>query len=223
MDRAFESFEKITVAMKTHPYWFDPTAEFIDTTVKLYESGYAAMLKNRDEHGRRVFYTRISKFNPKLFTFDDIIRLHALATLFLTYEYETQVCGAVITYDLSGLTMEHMSIFSAQSFIGTTELIGSIPIRIKKINIVGLPPFAVTLFEFVKSFLSKKIRNRIALVPPTAENEYGENDVENIREKIDELLSRTEQFRDIHIVDEYLKKCGEQHEEIGSFRKLEID
>jgi hypothetical protein len=129
------------------------------------------------------------------------------------------------------------------------SIIGSIlttaassPVRIKQINILGLPAFANALFEFCKTFLNTKLRSRINSCKKVEDLskimdvsclpvEYGgceniDDNLQHFRQKFEDQVSIETKFLKSIQVDEKKMKIyenGDNFETVGSFRKLEID
>lgn len=79
-----------------------------------------------------------------------------------TLEPETQVHGAVVIFDMDGLSLQQTWQFTpafAKRIVDWLQ--DSVPLRIKGIHIVNQPKIFQIVFALFKPFLREKLRNRI--------------------------------------------------------------
>lgn len=79
-----------------------------------------------------------------------------------TLEPETQVHGAVVIFDMDGLSLQQTWQFTpafAKRIVDWLQ--DSVPMRIKGIHIVNQPKIFNIVFALFKPFLREKLRNRI--------------------------------------------------------------
>jgi len=79
-------------------------------------------------------------------------------------EPETQVCGAVVIFDMEGLSMQQVWQFSppfAKRIVDWLQ--DSVPLRIKNIHIINQPTIFNMVFTLFKPFLREKLRSRVSL------------------------------------------------------------
>lgn len=77
-------------------------------------------------------------------------------------EPETQVNGAVVIFDMNGLSMQQAFQFTppfAKRIVDWLQ--DSVPLRIKAIHIVNQPKIFNMVFALFKPFLREKLRNRL--------------------------------------------------------------
>lgn len=77
-------------------------------------------------------------------------------------EPETQVNGAIVIFDMDGLTMQQAFQFTppfAKRIVDWLQ--DSVPLRIKAIHIVNQPKIFNMVFTIFKQFLREKLRSRI--------------------------------------------------------------
>jgi hypothetical protein len=239
MDRVFESFDKSSVIIKQHSSWFDYKGENLQRSLDHFDSGFLKVMKKRDSEGRRVVVCNnnidLDKFNA-----DDIFRTQGLLVNILTMEEETQLSGIVYIMDFKlNNSMKFFSSFPLKSLSDFATQMKFIPIRIKKILIVGLPPYASQFFNIIKMGMSEKMRERMEVIDDISEvlkhidksvltKDFGgdENEketIEEFRKIIDANLESVQKFIDYDVdLTKASAVCAEL-ENIGSFRKLEID
>lgn len=79
-----------------------------------------------------------------------------------TLEPETQVHGAVVIFDMNGLSLQQTWQFTPSFAKRIVDwLQDSVPMRIKGIHIVNQPKIFQIVFALFKPFLREKLRNRI--------------------------------------------------------------
>lgn len=79
-----------------------------------------------------------------------------------TLEPETQVHGAVVIFDMDGLSLQQTWQFTPSFAKRIVDwLQDSVPMRIKAIHIVNQPKIFQIVFALFKPFLREKLRNRI--------------------------------------------------------------
>ncbi|CAG2056398.1 unnamed protein product [Timema podura] len=77
-------------------------------------------------------------------------------------EPESQICGAVVVFDMDGLSLQQVWQFTppfAKRIVDWLQ--DSIPLRIKGIHIINQPYIFNMVFQLFKPFLREKLRSRI--------------------------------------------------------------
>jgi hypothetical protein len=239
MDMAFRSFENYNLAQKKYAKWFDIVDADFDKMMALYKAGYIYPLRDRDEDGRKLIFIQLKRLDPDYFTSADAIRLSAVVSTALMEEEETQIAGTATIIDHEGMTMRHSSMFTVTDIVDFADCIKNSVGRHKKLYVVNLPPFAVFLLEAARATLSDKLKKRIVIAkdmndlknyidPLLLPREYGGKYTESehkdyfdqffraVRPKLEEIKARVV---DWNKVPDFKKS----KENVGSFRKLEID
>lgn len=234
--------EKVFLGFKRYSRFFDYDIYTVDNCMKMFPTGFTYPLMDRDEEGRRIILTRYHNWNPELFSTYDAMRLFCYVTVVLLEEEETQIAGLVHIFDFKGYTLKQM--FTPGDLMEAADLIKNITAaRLKKTYIVNLPSFATTLIEIGKTFLSEKLRDRITILRTSDDinnhinmsllpKEYGGQKTEeemlqnflNLKEQVDDNVAKIYDFRPDWSKVSYEKIWSRpEHENVGSFRKLEID
>ena len=238
MDRVFESFEKALIFIKTHEAWFDYTGERLERALALYKRGFLKVMKEADSEGRRILICN-NDLDMTKYDADDVFRLHCLLISLLSIDERTQICGAIYIDDFTGISMKYMMMYPMKSIYEFTLQLKMTPIRLKKICLVGLPTFATQFLNIVKLALSDVMSKRFQVFDNISElwrvveqtpmtKDYGgksdENEViEDFQKVIDEKLDVLLKFLDFDIDLSKAEALKNVHENVGSFRKLEID
>jgi len=117
-----------------------------------------------DEMGRSVIWMRLRFNNPKESGPQDMGRLIAKVMLNALENVETQRNGVVLINDMSGIGVKNLSPSTVKYIMG--EVLPALPIRVHRILLVR-PPWFITrvIFPIVSTFLSKKLKSRIGLIP----------------------------------------------------------
>lgn len=240
MDRVYDSFEKTLLFIKSHESWYDWRGESLQRTMDLYNDGFLKVLKNRDSEGRRILHLN-NWINLEKYNADDIFRLTFLILTIVMYEEETQFCGIVVVDDFGeGVSMKYLSMFSIHAMYDIAIEIKSAPIRVKSISVVGLPAIGTQLLNGMKMGLSEKMKERLNVLSSRSElwkhvdqsnftKDLGgdaseQETIDNFKKTIDEQLAITLAFvESIDIDAAKATALKNVHENIGSFRKLDID
>jgi hypothetical protein len=242
MDKAYESIEKATLFIKHHKNWSDWRGKNLQRAMDLYDSGHIVVLKERDFEGRRIVLCR-NTIDMTRFNADDIFRLHVLVFTSLHNEEATQIAGAIFIDDFSeGITMNYLSMFPLKHVFEFAVQLKSTPVRLQHILVVGLPSFASNFLNMVKLGFTETMNKRLqalshfsevsnyvdfSLLPQ--ENGGKVPQAEMLAEFKPWMLHCAEKMSnffdnlevDFNKAEAY--KDQYQQEQIGSFRKLEID
>jgi len=129
----------------------------------IFQQNILTVQPNRDQLGRRILIKELGKkWKTDKVTLDEVFKGCVLFLEAAMLEPETQVCGAVVIFDMDGLSLGQTTKFTP-SFAGriVNWLQDSVPLRIKNIHIVNQPYIFKVVFALFKPFLREKLRNRI--------------------------------------------------------------
>lgn len=129
----------------------------------IFESNILTVCPNRDQHGRRILILELGKkWNHKKVQLDEVFKGCVLFLEAAMLEPETQVCGAVVIFDMDGLSMQQVWQFTppfAKRIVDWLQ--DSVPLRVKNIHIINQPYIFNMVFALFKPFLREKLRSRI--------------------------------------------------------------
>lgn len=121
------------------------------------------VLPNRDQLGRRILVIELGrKWKTNKCSLDEVFKGCVLFLEAAMLEPETQICGAVVVFDMEGLTMQQVWQFTppfAKRIVDWLQ--ESIPLRIKGLYIINQPYIFNMVFQLFKPFLQEKLRSRI--------------------------------------------------------------
>lgn len=151
------------VHMRTHhPEWFHNLDARDSKTRELISSGYLFVLPEKDAHGRRVIFSRAAAMDAAKFTACDIMRAHILTYETLLCDEENQINGLCYVFDERDISWSHVSIFSPSEVSKAFSCCErALPLRHQDIHFVHLPWTMSLVFQFAKSLLSQKLRERL--------------------------------------------------------------
>lgn len=240
MDRVFDCTEKGFIFYHEHQDWFDWRGEKLQRLLDLYDTGFLKVMKRRDSEGRRIILVNndldMAKFNA-----DDVFRLCTLVILLLSYEEETQFCGIIYVNDYScGMTMKYLTMYPVKSLFDFTVQLTFTPVRLTNLIIVGLPSFGTQFLNIMKVALTDVMRKRLLALDNRSQllnhidksilttDFGGDADVsETIEDFRKIIIERVEIIHDIfgRVQIDMAKATAlkNDHDTVGSFRKLEID
>lgn len=239
--------ENYLIARQVLSDWFQKLNIDDPALKEIIDAGYIFPLPERDEQGRRILFSCISRLDASKFKSTEAVRAQAMVIESLLDEEESQVAGYISIYDGAGVTMSHISLWSLVDLKKVLEFDnGSVPMRHKEKHIVNSPALANIIIEFVLSLMSDKMKKRVVLDKTTEDlkshinpailpKEYGGTipikdmigklkvDLKKQREK---LLALDDMY--IDLTSDLKSRSGNDNPDadgglMGSFRKLEMD
>ncbi|XP_012252210.2 alpha-tocopherol transfer protein-like isoform X1 [Athalia rosae] len=129
----------------------------------IFEHNILTVLPNRDQHGRRILIIELGKkWKHNKCSLDEVFKGCVLYLEAATLEPTSQVTGAVVIFDMDGLSLQQTWQFTppfAKRIVDWLQ--DSVPLRIKNIHIVNQPYIFNMVFALFKPFLREKLRGRI--------------------------------------------------------------
>ncbi|XP_063698150.1 clavesin-1-like [Culicoides brevitarsis] len=240
---------KYLVNRQLYPAWYTRLDVDDPLIVKLLLDGFFIPLPDRDSRGRQIVIYRFQNLDPAKYTSTDVFRLQELCFQTMFDDEESQICGYVCVFDYSGMTMQHVAMFSLVDFRNFCSLVRkSVPIRITSILVLNMPAFLHAFYEITMSILQQKLRERFQMFK-NLEDFRKEVDIEmfpveyggklkiksimqdfqrRMHAKREKILALDEMCIDIpkDMKGEWYQQDSNGNIEagvIGSFRKLEVD
>ncbi|XP_058447584.1 retinaldehyde-binding protein 1-like [Malaya genurostris] len=161
-DSAIKLMRNVAEFKKTHSDLLKDLLP-VDLKNEILNTDVVAVLKNCDQHGRRLMIVRMGNvWDPKVISEDKVFSLlytvHKLAIL----EPKTQIKGAVVIYDFEGLGMKQvkgMSPGAAKRLL--TFIQDAAPLRIKAVHFVKEPMLFSMVWTLMKPFVREKLKGRM--------------------------------------------------------------
>ncbi|KAL7036528.1 hypothetical protein ACKWTF_008835 [Chironomus riparius] len=228
MQKTFESFEFTIPFIHSHPDWFlNPGPADYEFTDKA--NSPLIFLKNLDSEKRRIYIYKMKNFE----NFDNIefLRRYFLTPLLCMFDMDVQLNGVVVVVDFSDVNLGKVRKIPIQQIYDAMKLSKYGLVRLQQLNIIGFPSFLKPIFEFAKIFTSAKILGRMNFINDVMEltkhmdvsvlpKEYGGSSVEF--QDYEAFKFGIAYMNKIHKFDVNFSKIQE-YENVGSFKKLEID
>ncbi|XP_065089911.1 alpha-tocopherol transfer protein isoform X2 [Ochlerotatus camptorhynchus] len=140
----------------------------------IFKQNILAVFPNRDQLGRRILLLELGKpWKHKEVTLDEVFKGCVLFVEAAMLEPETQVNGAMVIFDMDGLTMQQAWQFTppfAKRIVDWLQ--DAVPLRIKGIHIINQPKIFNVVFALFKPILREKLRNRIVFHGTDRESLY---------------------------------------------------
>lgn len=144
-----------------NPSWFAALDVREDKINRLISDGYIFVLPERDSKGRKVVYSRAAAMDAGLFTATDVMRVHLLTFEALLEDEEVQANGVTYVFDERDVNWSHISVWTPSEVSKAFSCCErALPIRHREIHFVNLPWTMSIVFQFAKSLLSQKLRER---------------------------------------------------------------
>ncbi|XP_076167078.1 alpha-tocopherol transfer protein isoform X3 [Ptiloglossa arizonensis] len=129
----------------------------------IFEQNILTVLPNRDQDGRRVLIIELGKkWKHNKCTLDEVFKGCVLYLEAAMLEPTTQIAGAVVIFDMDGLSLQQTWQFNppfAKRIVDWLQ--DAVPLRIKNIHIVNQPYLFNMVFALFKPFLREKLKSRI--------------------------------------------------------------
>lgn len=245
--RACVKFENCALLKFKYPQYFDiehNRDRILERNMALLNTGMLYALSERDSEGRLILILKLGRRDPELFSVPEIFQLFqcVFATLMLSSE-ENHVSGYVFVIDHYDVGFRHFySPVDLKTYFYVMK--NCIALRLKKCVVLNVNRFTSTLVDMAKSVMSKKMKDRLAVFRDSAELskhvkprsilpiEYGgegeseEVLIEKFKKMMFEFHEEIQDIWNIEIDEMKIspsKLRGDDHEVIGSFRRLEID
>lgn len=131
----------------------------------IFEHNILTVLPNRDQCGRRILIIELGKkWKHNKCNLDEVFKGCVLYVEAAMLEPTTQVAGAVVIFDMDGLTLQQTWQFSPPFAKKLLEwLQDAVPLRVKNIHIINQPYVFNMVFALFKPFLKDKLKNRVSL------------------------------------------------------------
>lgn len=244
VDNACQRFEQNFLVPYRYPdiYSYKLDDEW-ERSMKMIDQGYGYTLPERDSEGRKVMIIRQGKRDIEEFSSEAALRTMRLCICVAMEEPESQISGFVMIFDYTDMQLKHL--FSPMEMkIGMEYLKTTVSFRQKKYLITNISKVSQMAVELCKTFMSEKMKSRISIV---GEIENMKSHFQPLSILPKEFGGERPQSE---IIKEFKKLCEEkrhliepgwvaeidlknvpaeklsgdyQFDDIGSFRKLEID
>jgi len=156
-----EILDKYLTMRVQHPTWFQNLDCRDQAISDLVDKGYIFVLPERDQHGRRVIFSQAAAFDSSRYTVSDLMRTHVMTFETLLNDEENQVRGFTYIFDEKDVSWSHISMWTPSEVSKAFSCCErALPMRHKDIHFLHLPWTMSLIFQFAKSLLSDKIRNR---------------------------------------------------------------
>jgi len=156
-----EILEKYLTMRVQYPAWFQNLDCRDSALSELVDAGYIFVLPDRDQHGRRVIFSQAAAFDSSKYNVSDLMRAHVMTFETLLNDEENQVRGFTYIFDEKDVSWSHISIWTPTEVSKAFSCCErALPMRHKDIHFLNLPWTMGLIFQFAKSLLSEKIRNR---------------------------------------------------------------
>ncbi|CAK9828495.1 Alpha-tocopherol transfer protein-like [Anthophora retusa] len=129
----------------------------------IFEQNILQVLPNRDQHGRRILIIELGKkWKHNKCSLDEVFKGCVLYVEAAMLEPATQIAGAVVIFDMDGLSLQQTCQFTppfAKRIVDWLQ--DSVPLRVKNMHVVNQPYVFNMVFALFKPFLREKLKSRI--------------------------------------------------------------
>ncbi|XP_013201284.1 alpha-tocopherol transfer protein-like isoform X1 [Amyelois transitella] len=161
---AYELIKRYYAFKLKHHKQYDGLVPSKETNI--FNQNILTVLPTRDQHGRRVLVLELGKkWKHNKCSLDEVFKGCVLFLEAAMLEPETQICGAVVVFDMDGLSLQQVWQFTppfAKRIVDWLQ--ESIPLRVKGLYIINQPYIFNMVFQLFKPFLQEKLRSRIIFI-----------------------------------------------------------
>ncbi|KAJ8976905.1 hypothetical protein NQ317_014076 [Molorchus minor] len=139
--------------------------DYLDPKViELINIGYIFASPFRDSKGRRVILYDLGKFDLQKYNGADMGKAHAITYETLLDDEENQILGVNHVADMGAVSTAYLTLFTITEFAYLVRWgEQSFPMRHKEMNIINLPSPVKYVYDFAKSNLSQKLKDRFTI------------------------------------------------------------
>ncbi|XP_070493952.1 retinaldehyde-binding protein 1-like [Chironomus tepperi] len=239
LNEVFKSYEKQFLFRLKCAKWFDLSDDNVVARLRSHiECGSKYIIKDYSSTEPIIYIQRFEKFDAEKYPVTDIFQSDfSLFGACLELE-KAQICGFRLITDFTNVPMSVFTSVTISEVLDWARALISCPGRYKQNILINIPSIAMTFYNIVSTMLPEKLRKRLVMVKNYEElknfmdvsilpKEFGGNCDENvyIEETLrifDEKLEMIRKSNDYEI--DVSQFSGRLHnDDVGSFRKLEID
>lgn len=138
------------------------------TEKNIFEQNILIVTPYRDQHGRRMLILELGKkWKHNKCSLDEIFKGCVLYLEAAMLEPISQIAGAVVIFDMDGLTLQQTWQFTPPFAKRIVDLLqDAMPMRLKNLHIVNQPYVFNMVFALFKPFLREKLRSRVSPIEP---------------------------------------------------------
>ncbi|XP_015174061.1 PREDICTED: alpha-tocopherol transfer protein-like isoform X2 [Polistes dominula] len=129
----------------------------------IFQQNILTVLPTRDQHNRRILIIQLGKkWKHNQCSLDEIYKGCVLYLEAAMLEPTTQVAGAIVIFDMDGLSLPQTWQFTPPFAKRLVDLLqDAVPLRIKNLHIINQPYIFNMVFALFKPFLREKLKSRI--------------------------------------------------------------
>ncbi|XP_011167934.1 alpha-tocopherol transfer protein-like isoform X2 [Solenopsis invicta] len=129
----------------------------------IFDHNILNVMNNRDQHGRRILVAELGKkWKHNKCSLDEVYKGCVLFLEAAILEPATQIAGAIVIFDMDGLSLQQAWQFTPPFAKRIVDLLQeAMPARIKNLHVVNQPYIFDMVFKLFKPFLKEKLKNRI--------------------------------------------------------------
>ncbi|ODM89227.1 Mariner Mos1 transposase [Orchesella cincta] len=159
-DYAWETLKRYAeVRFDEYPELFPDDTH--DTASQIKTLGVMAMLKSRDEFGRRIVYVNGEKWNPDEISFDLMTTFGIYFTERELFDDDVMTNGIIFIHNCSGMGFKHARMFTLRNMLKWLNIYWRArPLKVGGVYFINVPSFAVYLVKLIKPFFSQKLKER---------------------------------------------------------------
>ncbi|ODM94238.1 Retinaldehyde-binding protein 1 [Orchesella cincta] len=132
-----------------------------DTASQIKTLGVMAMLKSRDEFGRRIVYLNGEKWNPDKISFDLITTFGVYFTEKELFDDDVMTNGIILIHNCSGMGFKHARMYTLHNMLKWLNIYWRArPLKVGELYFINVPSFAVYPVKLIKPFFSKKLKEK---------------------------------------------------------------
>ncbi|KAG5676545.1 hypothetical protein PVAND_006370 [Polypedilum vanderplanki] len=239
MQKSCEAFEEVAIFRDKYKEILEIEESKVKELLKYLELSTVKITKIQNETDLRNVFVFTKNFTQTDISGEDFMRIFYIVNSMLYYEVKTQINGFNLIIDCREIGMSFIKRFPIKIMHDGIKILSSFPFRVKSIIFIGVPAFAVAIYEAIFAMASSKIKKRIKLISDVMDlknyfdisslcENYGGNDsncesVDDLKELIIEGFQKVAKFTKKSKINhkKYREFKGDEISSIESFRHLE--
>lgn len=145
-----------------HSHVYDGLKPSKETNI--FQQNILTVLPIRDQFGRRILIIELGKkWKHNECSLDEVYKGCVLYLEAAMLEPASQIAGAVVIFDMDGLSLPQTAKFTPPFAKRIVDLLqDSVPLRVKNIHVVNQPYIFNIVFSLFKPFLREKLKSRVS-------------------------------------------------------------
>lgn len=156
---AFKRLTRYHKFRKEHPDWH--FSRHVSAYDQLLKRNIAAILNDRDRHGRRVYLMHVSQMDTDEVTIEEMGQIDTIWFESVYDEPKTMENGVTVIIDMKGASWKILKWFTPQNSYYSSVFAEVAPLKSYDIHLINTSPFVYKLAKVVLPFMMQCVKEKI--------------------------------------------------------------